>query len=320
MFAIATGGLVWLLLQGSSTGLTPLTDFKPSQTYKGENGGLYGKYSNVPPSAHRSASLSESTRIVPRGADGQPNSSGRIVLISIGMSNTTQEFSVFRQRANADPEKSEKVIIVDCAQGGMTAADWGRTDSVRPRSTNPWKVMLQRLETAGVTPLQVQAAWVKLAQRNPASLGEFPLHARSLRDDTVLVLNQLKQHCPNLRIVYFSSRIYAGYATTPLNPEPYAYESAFAMRWLIRDQIAGDPALNWNPNAGAVRSPLLLWGPYLWADGVKGRAIDALVWLREDFANDGTHPSQSGREKVASLLLHFFKTDVTTRPWFVRNP
>ena len=35
--------------------------------------------------------------------------------------------------------------------------------------------------------------------------------------------------------------------TTGLNPEPYAYEEAFTMRWLIQDQIAGKPELNYDP-------------------------------------------------------------------------
>ena len=63
----------------------------------------------------------------------------------------------------------------------------------------------------------------------------------------------------------------------------------------------------------------MLWGPYLWADGVKARKADGLVWEREDLAGDGTHPSPSGRRKVAELLLRFFKTDPTAKGWFVRT-
>ena len=47
-------------------------------------------------------------------------------------------------------------------------------------------------------------------------------------------------------------------------------------------------------------APAVLWGPYLWTDGVKPRKSDNLVWLKEDVTTkDGTHPSNSGREKVA---------------------
>ena len=110
-----------------------------------------------------------------------------------------------------------------------------------------------------------------------------------------------------MKIVYLSSRIYGGYATTSLNPEPYAYEGGFAMKHVIADQIAGKVELPW-----------LAWGPYLWTDGLKGRKQDDVVWKREDVGQDGTHPSNTGREKVARMLLEFLKKDATARPWFLK--
>src|SRR5260370_28573860 len=86
----------------------------------------------------------------------------------------------------------------------------------------------------------------------------------------------------------------------PANPEPFAYEFGFSVKWLIADQIAGKPELNFDPAKGPVRSPWIAWGPYMWADGLKGRK-DGLVWRREDFIEDGMHPSDSGREKVAQM-------------------
>jgi hypothetical protein len=80
------------------------------------------------------------------------------------------------------------------------------------------------------------------------------------------------------------------------------------VRGLIRDQIEGQPALNSDPAQGEVKAPVLLWGPYLWADGVRGRNQDDLVWNRDDLAGDGTHPGASGREKVAERLLTFLKS------------
>ena len=86
----------------------------------------------------------------------------------------------------------------------------------------------------------MQVVWIKQARANPAALGEFPEHAEVLQDNLVDVLQQLKRRFPNLGLAYLSSRIYAGYASTPLNAEPYAYESAFSVRWLIGDQIKGN--------------------------------------------------------------------------------
>jgi hypothetical protein len=100
-----------------------------------------------------------------------------------------------------------------------------------------------------------------------------------------------------------------------LNPEPYAYESGFAVRWLIERQIAGDSTLaSEGPRAAA---PWLAWGPYLWANGLTPRG-DGLIWERSDFVNDGTHPSESGRRKVAEMLLAFFHNDPLARQWYLR--
>ena len=180
----------------------------------------------------------------------------------------------------------------------------------------PWVTAIRRLTASGVTAAQVQIAWIKLANKAPR--GELRQHGKRLQQDTLAVLQSAQKHFPNLRVAYLGSRIYGGYAPGPLNPEPYAYESAFVVRWLIRDQIQGNAALNFNPASGDAKSPLLLWGPYLWADGVKGREIDGLVWNREDLAGDGTHPSTSGRDKVARLLLDFVTTDPLAKSWFTK--
>ncbi len=293
----------------ATTGMVPLTELGERGTYKGEDGGLYGGGKNEPPEAHYKAAANEAARIVPLDKEGKPAKDGKIVLVSISMSNATQEFSFFKKIADADPDKSPRLTIVDCAQGGQAMAEW--TD---PRG-KPWAEADRRLKAAGMTPRQVQVAWIKLANKVPT--GDLPKHGKKLKQDTLAVLHNARARYPNLRVAYLGSRIYAGYATGPLNPEPYAYESAFAARWLIRDQMKGDAGLNYDPARGEVKAPLLLWGPYLWADGVTPRKADGLVWERRDFAGDGVHPSQSGRRKVAELLLKFFKSDSLAKAWFV---
>jgi hypothetical protein len=298
-----------------STGLIPLDQMSAQDKYKGEDGGLYGGGKNTPPEAHQKAAEKELARIRPLDVQGgDPAAGGKIVLLSIGMSNTTQEFSKFKELADQDSSKSSRVVIVDGAQGGQDAARWADPD------LPAWKVAADRLAKAGVTPHQVQVVWMKHARIGPAKYGEYPKHAEELKAHVVASLNIAKQRFPNLRVVYLSSRIYAGYATTPLNPEPYAYESAFAVRSLIQDQIKGEPKLNYDPSKGTVKAPLLLWGPYLWGDGTTPRKSDGLVWKRDDLAGDGTHPSQTtGREKVAKLLLNFVKTDPNAKGWFLRS-
>jgi len=292
-----------------SVGLKPLNEMTADDNYKGEDGGLYGAGRNDPPPAHRAAARKETARIQPLDADGKPSRDGKIGLVSISMSNATQEYSLFKQLADADPRKSPRVSIVDCAQGGQAMAQW-----VDPQA-KAWGEADRRLAAAQAAPAQVQVVWIKLANVQPT--GDLQEHGRKLYRDTLAVLHNARERFPNLRIAYLGSRIYAGYAATRLNPEPYAYEGAFAVRWLIQDQIKGDADLAFD--GFAVRSPLLLWGPYFWGDGATPRKADGLVWERSDLGPDGTHPSENGRRKVAELLLKFFTEDPLARMWFVKS-
>jgi hypothetical protein len=145
----------------------------------------------------------------------------------------------------------------------------------------------------------------------------FPADAVELQGYLRAIAMVLKDKFPTIDLAYYSSRIYAGYAVSQLNPEPYAYQSGFSAKWVIESQIAGnDPGLNYRADAGPVEAPWLSWGPYLWADGLVPRS-DGLIWECVDFQNDGTHPSESGRAKVAAQLLEFFTTDSTATPWFL---
>jgi len=297
------------------TGFVPLCDMTRDDRYKGEDGGLYGEGRNEPPAPHAAAARRMLAQIQPLDAEGRPSPDGRIVLLSIGMSNTTQEFSRFKQLTDSDPKRSPRVVVVDGAIGGMDVEAWAK--SRRTEYGTPWEGADRRLAKAGVTPGQVQALWLKQAKIGPARSGEFPAHARELADGMVTILNMARERYPNLRLAYLSSRTYGGHSNGALNPEPYAYESAFSVRWVIREQMQGDAQLNFDPDKGAVRSPLVLWGPYLWTDGVTARKRDGLVWMREDAAKDGTHPSDSGRQKVAQLLLEFFQTNPLARGWYL---
>lgn len=273
--------------------LVPLTEL--TGAYQGQDGGLYGGGKNEPSSELAARAAGAVQQIKPLGPDGKPAPDGKIVLVSLGMSNTTQEFSTFKRLADPDPRKAGNVVIVDCAQGGQTAAAWARTD-------RPWDEAMRRLEKAGVSPAQVQVMWLKEANAGPS--GGFPAATDQLRDDIRTDIKRAREKYPNLRLIFLSSRIYAGYAVTRLNPEPYAYEGAFAVRAVIREQPAD--------------GPVLLWGPYLWTNGEKGRALDGLKWLKSDCAADGTHPSPSGQEKVARLLLDFFTKNPYAQSWYLK--
>jgi hypothetical protein len=293
--------------------LKPLMELV-TEKYQDYEGGLYPDKKNERPKEHEAAGLELAKAVRPLNAEGKADPNGKIVLISVGMSNTTQEFSAFKRIADADAKKNPALVLVDGAQGGMTAARIKDPDD-KASGTQFWMGVDQRLKTAGVTREQVQVAWIKEADAAPTQ--GFPRYAQTLRDELRQIVIAMKKRFPNLRMVYLSGRTFAGYATTALNPEPYAYESGFSVKWLIEEQIKGDKELNFDPKNGAVKAPWLSWGPYLWANGTTKNA-DGLAYERDDFAADGTHPSQAGQKKVAEHMLRFFKNDPTTKPWFVK--
>jgi len=313
------------------TGFTPIMDLGTG-TYLGFQGGLYENGGNAVPADHASDGAARVAAVQPLDTSGNPSATGKVVLLSIGMSNTTQEFCSgssalpcsswsFMGQAGVDPRVNHTTLaIVNGAAGGQSAATWDA-----PGDPNYNRVRDTRLTPQGLSEAQVQVGWVKVA--NPGPTAALPLtsaDAYTLETQMGNIARALRVRYPNIQLVFFSSRIYAGYATTTLNPEPYAYESGFAVKWLVQAQIAQQR------NGGVIVdtrggdldydiAPWLAWGPYLWADGTTARS-DGLVWLQSDLAADGTHPAQTGQEKVGDMLLAFFTSSPYATPWFCANP
>ncbi len=262
--------------------LVPLTDL--TKTYKGQDGGLYGAGQNEPPLAHRSAWVKACAQVQPLDAAGRPARDGKIVLLTVGFSNTHLESEDFVRTGSADAQKSPSVVLVDGAIGGRAAVMWAYDGSDRlpkaeqerldhemdvlhmpklhrgnrqvPEDRDTWPTLELRLKQAGVTPAQVQAVWMKHVQAGAVALGEFPAHAKALEADLADILVIAKQRLPNLRVAFFSSRTYGGWAKpTAGSPEPCAYESGFAVRALLQRQINGDPLLNYDAARGEVKAP-----------------------------------------------------------------
>jgi len=223
----------------------------------------------------------------------------------------------------------------------------------------------------GLTPLQVTALWIKNTDFNPSNItcttklcptcaAGALCDAQQLRDEISTTLRIAKLFFPNLQLVYLSGRIYGGYATIQLNPEPYAYQSAFGMKAVVEQQVVGssngfttNPELDYatkrcstnpsqtcttdaicggRPQSCRVLAPLVMWGPYLWANGTSVRGADGLAYLDslsypcDDFINncdpacDGIHPGAVAQGKVGQELLDFLKTDETAQQWYLANP
>jgi hypothetical protein len=296
------------------SGQVPLTDMGGS-TYQGQSGGLYPGGANTRPAAHTRAGEDIAlNHVLPRNSSGQVDTTnGKVVLISIGMSNTTQEFQKFIATAKQYPNLNSHLVIVDGAQGGQDAGTWADPNNAT------WSVLASRLAAAGVSPAQVQAVWLK-EQFAGDNLGAFPAGAQRLRDTLGTIARNARAKYPNLALGYVASRIY----TYDRARSAGAYQQGFAVKWLIEQQINGDPSLSYG--AGGV-APWLSWGPYMWADGlgsdgvpggVPGRA-DGLNWQCSDLQSDGVHPSATGQQKVATMLLNQFSTDTTAVPWFTNS-
>lgn len=308
----------------------PLTDLA-SRTYFRYPGGLYPGGLNQPPPSHDSAARARRNAIRPLDVNGDEDPFGKYVLISIGGSNTTQEWCSessappctawsFMGRAAADPAVNHtSLVIVNGAADAQDAAVWSS-----PTASTYERIRTARLNPLGLSENQVQIAWVKLATARPrASLPSDSADAHTFLSTLGQSLRTLKVRYPNLQLVFLSSRAYGGYAAIDLSPEPYAYEEGLSVKWAIESQINEMRGTAANPGAGSLdytrrTAPLLLWAPYLWADGPTPRA-DGLAWLRTDFEDDGIQPSQTGENKVAAILLEFFKTSLYTRCWFLAN-
>jgi PKD repeat protein len=304
----------------TNLGIKPLPEMGLG-TYLGFSGGLYPGSANQRPPAHEAAGIAIAASIQPLDAAGNVDTNtGKIVLLSLGMSNATMEWAVtgtnhFTAQATNDPSLNPAVCIVDGAISGQDATRW--TNLLSP--TNWSFVITQRLAAAGVTTNQVQVLWLKEALQKPSLYGAFPLHAQELQQQLGIILRHAKTFYPNLKLAYLAPRTRAYTDDAALaNPEPFAFETGYAVKWVIEDQITGSTNLNWNSASGPVVAPWISWGAYTWVDGLAPRS-DGLTWLCDDLIADYTHPSVNGVEKVARQLLSFFKTDPTTTPWFLKT-
>lgn len=189
--------------------------------------------------------------------------------------------------------------------------------------------------TPCLTEAQVQVLWIKnanprpgisnyqtLCDPNTAGCTNSPLTTEAYNYEAQLgeIVRAAKFRYPNLQEVFVSSRIYAGYATVGLSPEPYAYEYGFSAKWLIEAQIQQELTGTIDPIAGDMSytdgtAAWTAWGYYIWADGTTADS-DGLFYVVADFQSDGTHPSASGVTKVVNQLMNFYTTSPYTT-WFV---
>ena len=322
----SSSGITPPVQSGSDTLRVPLTDLGTG-TYKGFVGGLYPGGANQPPTSHAVRGLAAAKLIQPLDTQGRPSPNGRYVLLSVGMSNVTQEFCAeagtvcnpwtLSGKAAADAAVNHTTLaIANGARGGQTADLWDD-----PTDANYNRVRDSVLTPAGLSEAQVQIVWLGAVRANPTvSLPNANSDAYVLEGWLGNVVRSLKVRYPNLKQVFVSSRTYAGFATSTLNPEPYAYETGFAFKWLVEAQIRQLDNATVDSRAGDLslaKTAWLGWAAYFWAGDATHPRSDGFFWVRTDFEGDGTHEARPGEEKAATLLLDFFKSSPQARCWFL---
>ena len=291
-----------------SVGREPLHQLG-SRTYLGFEGGLHPGGERQPPSAHAAEGAARASRVQPLDASGRASEGGAIVVLARGTTNAAQHFEALTERALDDAGLRDEIVWVNGAGLGA-GSDPGLPDPDRVR--DEW------LAPIGLSEAQVQVVWLSQASARPSvSLPDRDADAFALLARLADEVRDLYARYPNLQLVLLSSPIYAGYAAASATGEPYAYESGFAVKWLIEAQIRQSAGLGTDPIAGGLAwdvAPWLGWGPYLWGDGLDPRD-DGLVWECGDFQGDGAGVSPSGSSKAGEQLHDFFRTSPFAAPW-----
>jgi len=311
---------------------TPLTDFQTGQLYLGAFAGTLYENSNVIPVDHAADGLGFAQQIQPLDSKGHPSPTGKIVVISIGMSNWTIEWcslsrsactpdSFLVQAAQNSQVNHTTLVLVNCAKGGQSADRW------IDNSFGNYTQCTQAIQKAGVTDLQVQAILYKDALEFPTQslIPSTQCSATSVVDacayehDVGTTARFVRTQFPNVKEMFVHSRIYGGYASPgTLNPEPFAYEYGFSTKWLIEAQINQIRTGVIDPTAGDLSytaAPWLAWGPYFWTAGPTKRS-DGLSWLPFQYIQDQTHPGEPGTLQVSTQMIQFYLTSEFS-PWFV---
>lgn len=291
-------------------------------------GGLYRDGSNEIPWFYRPTVDAKVAAITPLDASGSEDlTNGKIGLLHIGMSNCYQETRAALDLSAGDPEINPKVLWVNGAVPGKTVPNWANDGD------DCWTTCATRMSDAGLDADQVQVLFYKNIYAHSSSHGQLSIDSMQtwVQDCVTNAIGRF----PNIRLVYLTSRTYAGYGGsglsgappgkggTNLSPEPMAWQGSIAMRQVIDARMAGA----FQPNG-----PALVWGPYLWAPGALGRADEVRYHPLQFDVRDMVHPTDPigapataaivakwgwGADRVGQRMVDFYKSDPTATPWFL---
>lgn len=265
----------------------------------------------------------------------QVDTSQPFVLLSIGFSNCKMEFCdpisqrdvsyggqigpqgcatySFIGQAWGDAILNDNLVLVNGGIGGRVATDWDSPSDPAYGFVQGW------LQQAGRTEADVEVIWCKMANLDPTvGLPNANADAFDLLGKWGDVARALKTTYPNVKQVYLATRIWSCSQGGP-SDEPFAYETGFAVKWLIEAQIEQLATGSIDPIAGDLGlgvAPWLAWGPYMWADGGNANS-QGLTWSPSELNPDCAHPAVPARTKIGTMLYDFFRTSPLTTPWFL---
>lgn len=305
-----------LQCDNDTTGLISLIDLGPDMYLGMYQGGLYPGGSNIIPTGHKNAGKKISKAIKPLDTLGNVDwLEGEVVMAVFGASTAAQPFKQFQNKVDSATGLNGCLKTIVATNGGngieeMTRANLDYWNEVRDNQLTP----------KGVTPEMIQVAWLFHGSQVD-TIYDMPLQADSLYTRFKETAMALAEQYPNLQLLYISAPYYGGYAD-PLHAhyeagrEPVPYHTNFAIKWLVGDQIAKDPDLKYKEPGKKV--PFMMWGPHVWADGMRANETDGLTWACEEFRVDGGgwHLNNSGKEKVGQMLFDFFNADEVASYWY----
>lgn len=223
---------------------------------------------------------------------------GVIGVVCVGMSNGNQECADFIRRIRGEyaSEVNVAVRVANCAVGGHAVEKW-----IDPTfDSDLWdRCTSLVLPQAGIRVDQVRVIWHKAANQFTMGAGNSVLptypSAGSDYENFLANLTKFAERVPGkfpaVRAVYTSSRSYGGFASSAGRGEPLSYEEGHALNsWLQKNR--------------EVSGVWYGWGAYLWAPACGSGVTNAsnVCYNRDDYVNDGVHPSPLGEAKVSRML------------------
>lgn len=294
--------------EAPNTGLTPFLDLQTG-SYLGYQAGLYPGGTNILTGPHLKSGKTIAKGIKPLDGDGNVNYGDGVVLFAgFGPSVPGHIYGKVVEHIRTPSINYDLNPCLDAINLCVGGKDIGyATDD--STTEDYWELLVQKVYDVGYTPEQVQIGWMYFNTKGLTVPPVFPDKSLETMELDILFINRAKEFFPNLKIVYWSSRHFGGYADTDIVEyyslaEPTSYQNSWTVKWLIEAQINNtEPRLQYkgaNP-----KSPYILWGPNFWCDGDIKRFYDNKKYTCElSFdADDGYHLSDQQDSKDGLDIL-----------------